>query len=473
MFSVFAGVLFAQDDTVKIITKWELYGETAPEWFTDGSEVEDGSPAYAAVERGIVYSDYSGHVYVSSRHAEDTDEDGKLDTSEPHVFVLDPETGKAPLIGADRLLTLDITSKNQSQYGGGYSLNNVTVTEDGSIFACNMTLASGPDVPSGNTMLVKAFRVYRWSFEMAAPTMIIDYQKGGYRLGDKFTVLGDWFGTAYVYAIPGENNVVLKWTFQSGVIVSEDPEIITLENCSNAGTSATVAAVPGKDNWMYVSGKGFLPALYTKAGKTLASNPDSLSQIKVTKATTNGNSFLAGRTIKFNNKIYMVMFSGDQSAFIIDMSKHGENVTDADVVGFTPAFGKKFDNAYGEGAVEFGIIDNKLNVFVCAPSNGIARYEIQFPVSVSEKTIADFGAKVYPNPANDVAKVEFTLPEGASGAVAVKVYDVTGKLVDLIPAKAKSGVQTLEVNTSNLSAGTYMYKVAYKNQFQQGILIIN
>ena len=156
LFSVFVLNSAGQVSFVEI---WAHHGENAPAWFTDGSEAEDG-PAYAGVERGIVYSDYSGHVYVSSRHAIDTDDDGTLDTGEPHVFVLDPATGEAPQLGVSQLITTDITSTG-AFYGGGYPLNNVTTTVDGSIFACNMTLASGPDIPQEDYDIIKAFRVYR------------------------------------------------------------------------------------------------------------------------------------------------------------------------------------------------------------------------------------------------------------------------------------------------------------------------
>ncbi len=83
-------------------------------------------------------------------------------------------------------------------YGGGYPINNVTVTEDGSIFGCNMTLASGPDIV-GDYRLIKAFRVYRWDWEQGIPNCIIDYKEGAYRLGDKFSVIGNWETEAYIY----------------------------------------------------------------------------------------------------------------------------------------------------------------------------------------------------------------------------------------------------------------------------------
>jgi hypothetical protein len=447
--------LFAQDTA--FVEVWAHYGENAPDWFTDGSEVEDGSPAYAGVERGIVYSTYSGHVYVSSRHAEDTDDDGVLDTSEPHVYILDPATGEAPAFGASKLLTSNITSADQ-YYGGGYSLNNVTATEDGSIFACNMTLASGSDIVSETgEVSVKAFRVYRWSWEQDIPTCIIDYKEGSYRLGDKFSVIGNWDTEAYIYAAPSESNKLLRWKVTDGV-VDAAPEIIILQDVAGAGTSITVASVPEKSDWIYVSGKGFLPTLFTTDGV-------NLSQVGLTSGIF-PSSVIAGRTIEFGGSIYMTMFSGDQSAFVVNLSKHGENVTDADVIGFTPTFGTKFDNAYGEGAVEFGVIDNQLHVFVCAPSNGIACYRINGikANSIKQQKTEEFELMAFPNPANDYANISFTLPANASGAVAIKLFDMSGRLMGITAEHAEGGVQQVELNTSVLAPGTYIYQVVYGNK---------
>ena len=454
---------FSQGD-ISFVEVWAHYAENAPEWFTDGSEVEEGDNSFAGVERGIVYSDYSGHVYVSSRHAEDTDSDGVLDQGEPHVYVLDPMTGEAPPFGVSQLLTTGITS-GEPAFGGGYPLNNVVTTEDGSIFACNMTLASGPDiVGEDGAVTVKAFRVYRWSWEQDIPTMIIDYKEGGYRLGDKFSVHGNWDTEAQIYAAPGESNKVLRWDVNAGV-VSEEPEVITLQDISNAGTSITVADVPSKEDWIYVSGRGFMPTLFTTEGV-------NLTQVAIDTEGFPGTP-VAGRTHEFGGKLYMAMFSDDQSAFIFDISKHGENVTDADVIGFTPSFGTEFENAYGEGAVDLATIDGQLYVYICGPSNGIACYRIDgLETSVERYETNEFAVSAYPNPATDQATVSFTLPSDANGAVSVKVFDLSGKFMGVVADKAQPGKQEIHLDVSNYPSGTYMYQVVYGNKTSSDKFIV-
>lgn len=463
-FAIFLVFLtFAQVDFVPVWVHCQD-SANAPTWFTDGSEVEQGDNSFAGTERGIVYNPIDGNLYVSSRHAEDTDGDDVLDQGEPHVYILDPLTGEAPTFGLSQLLTNDITSSGQ-YFGGGYPINNVTVDQSGQIFACNMTLASGPDIVGADgAITVKAFRVYRWDWVQGIPQTIIDYKEGGYRLGDKFSVIGNWDTQAYIYAGASETTKLLRWSVTAGV-VAETPEIITLNDIETAGTSITVAPVPDKDDWIYVSGKGFLPTLFT-------TNGDNLSQVALSPEIFPA-SVLAGRTIKYADKLLMTMWSGDQSAFVLDISKHGENVTDVDVLGFTPTFGTKFDNAYGEGAVEFGIIDDQLYVFACGPSNGIACFRVDGLVGIHENKVTNqYPVSVYPNPANDMVNFNFELPHDASGAVSIKVLDMSGRLMRMNFSKANGGSQQLQINTSSLSAGTYVYQVIYSHKISTGKLTI-
>ena len=261
-----------------------------------------------------------------------------------------------------------------------------------------------------------------------------------------------------------ETTKLLRWKVTAGV-VDETPTIITLKDIAGAGTSITVAPSLTKDDWIYVSGKGFMPTLFTTSGV-------NLSQVLIGTAGL-PSSVLGGRTIEFDGKLYMGMFSGDQSAFIFDISKHGENVTDADVLGFTPTFGTKFDNAYGEGAVEFGIIDDQFYVFVCAPSNGIACYRIDGLVGMTERTVTDeYNVSVYPNPASEFARVKFTLPQDAYGPVSVKLFDLSGKFIGITADKAMPGQQEMQINTSQIPSGTYLYQVVYGNKLGTGKLII-
>jgi photosystem II stability/assembly factor-like uncharacterized protein len=64
----------------------------------------------------------------------------------------------------------------------------------------------------------------------------------------------------------------------------------------------------------------------------------------------------------------------------------------------------------------------------------------------------------YPNPFNPVTKIKFDLP--ANTSVRLKVYDITGREVaNLINGEVKAGTYEFQFNATNLSSGTYFYKI--------------
>ncbi|MEI7484873.1 MAG: LamG-like jellyroll fold domain-containing protein [Ignavibacteriota bacterium] len=64
----------------------------------------------------------------------------------------------------------------------------------------------------------------------------------------------------------------------------------------------------------------------------------------------------------------------------------------------------------------------------------------------------------YPNPFNPVTKIEYALPK--TGLVTMKVYNVLGKEVATLVNEVKNaGNYTVDFNASNLSSGTYFYKI--------------
>ena len=409
-------------------------GDTRPEWFSTGEEDE---PAWRGTERGVAYSATTGHLYISSRKE-----------ALPHVRIIDPLTGD----DLGELMTLGIEAGGEID-GGGYCLNNVVTTEGGQIAACNMTLASGP--PTEPDGFIKAFRVYKWSYESVPPEMILSYEEGGYRLGDKFSVFGDLNGDAVIYAGPSESNKVLKWTVTGG-IVNEVPEIITLAGVTSAGTSMTVAQVPGSDNF-YVSGKGFLPTYFAPDGT-------NLTQVQISA----GPGRISGRLAEFQSDLYMAMYQGasgdNQNAILIDMTDHGENVGDDDIYGYTPSLGSDV-TAWGEGAAGLAMVDGAMRVFVCAPDIGIAAYTATgLVLGTEEITKNELSLNNYPNPFSSSTTIEYTVPEGFNGQVSVSVYDIAGKLVkEFDNTDYTNGKNTFDFDASKLSGGIYFCELKAGN----------
>ncbi|MFB6320096.1 LamG-like jellyroll fold domain-containing protein [Saccharicrinis sp. FJH54] len=91
--------------------------------------------------------------------------------------------------------------------------------------------------------------------------------------------------------------------------------------------------------------------------------------------------------------------------------------------------------------------------------------------SVSKVRNDAVSVSVYPNPARDVVNISFGLDRKA--AVSLSVYSVSGQLVELRDDKLyESGEHKLTVNTSEMKAGLYIYKLNIGEESATGILSI-
>ncbi len=68
----------------------------------------------------------------------------------------------------------------------------------------------------------------------------------------------------------------------------------------------------------------------------------------------------------------------------------------------------------------------------------------------------------YPNPFNPVTKIDFALP--LDSKVSIKLYDITGREVKtLVNDSRTAGYYTVQFNASDLSSGTYFYRIMTKS----------
>ncbi|MDZ4710927.1 MAG: T9SS type A sorting domain-containing protein [bacterium] len=64
----------------------------------------------------------------------------------------------------------------------------------------------------------------------------------------------------------------------------------------------------------------------------------------------------------------------------------------------------------------------------------------------------------YPNPFNPTTKIDYELP--FDGRVNIILYDISGKEVSSLVNEVKTaGYFSVQLNASNLSSGTYFYKI--------------
>lgn len=111
----------------------------------------------------------------------------------------------------------------------------------------------------------------------------------------------------------------------------------------------------------------------------------------------------------------------------------------------------------------------KLQIFVYKSTSPLNTAEIQQGIKTSIITTGiSNGSSVlpskyelqqnYPNPFNPVTNVKFAIPK--SGNVSLKIYDLTGKLVQVyLDGYVNAGYYNAEIDGTSLSSGVYFYKL--------------
>ena len=88
-------------------------------------------------------------------------------------------------------------------------------------------------------------------------------------------------------------------------------------------------------------------------------------------------------------------------------------------------------------------------------------YNLSNQVEVGLPTKFDISQN-YPNPFNPVTKIDFSLPLDAK--VSIKLYDITGREIKtLVNDQRTAGYYTVQFNGSDISSGTYFYRIMTKS----------
>ncbi|MCL5030774.1 MAG: T9SS type A sorting domain-containing protein [Bacteroidetes bacterium] len=95
--------------------------------------------------------------------------------------------------------------------------------------------------------------------------------------------------------------------------------------------------------------------------------------------------------------------------------------------------------------------------------NGDYKYSKEIEINLTPKDYVLF--QNYPNPFNPSTTIKFSLPNRSF--VNIKVYDITGREVAILFDGAKeAGTYSIDFNASNLSSGTYFYRISAGNFVQ-------
>ncbi len=321
-----------------------------------------GVPTYFGTntERGMAYGKVDGNdrVYVISRN------------STPVIYAYDAFTGDS--VGTIAKPAVD---------KGLFPINTVEVSEDGILFASNLTLDANSTNP---------FVVYRWDTETSTPTEVINYQGAG-RLGDMFSVYGKASDNSLtIFACVSAGTKVVKFTTTDNGH-SFTPSEMTLSG-ADVSTSPNVALT--SDGTFYFTSYGRDAVHYSAAGSpidTVNSNavPKAVSRIKYLENSL--GKFLVTyqpdpKGEGTGEKVSVVnLNSGDKKAYV-EM--------------YSPAIGK-VANSNAVGAIAFKAMDNnEYMFFVLGTNNGFAAFATSPQTAFAQYDTLFYGTSknVLPNP---------------------------------------------------------------------------
>lgn len=94
-------------------------------------------------------------------------------------------------------------------------------------------------------------------------------------------------------------------------------------------------------------------------------------------------------------------------------------------------------------------------------------YTVTTPCREGEILESNLNLNVYPNPFSDFVKIAFELSE--ESPVTIKLFDISGKLIDLILDKGhmSSGESTIDYSTNHLAGGVYILELSSPNTTQR------
>ncbi|PST81976.1 hypothetical protein C7T94_17470 [Pedobacter yulinensis] len=88
--------------------------------------------------------------------------------------------------------------------------------------------------------------------------------------------------------------------------------------------------------------------------------------------------------------------------------------------------------------------------------------------AISERFLAFTVTQNYPNPANDITRIDLVLPE--ADKVLIRIYDLHGRVVrTVLNEYLNNGKHTLEVNVSTLQPAVYIFRVTTESGVHQAV----
>ncbi len=253
--------------------------------------------------------------------------------------------------------------------------------------------------------------------------------------------------------LTGNGDVKLQYNYDLSTPAYTDLDVgyIGIENSDGtAGIGYRNAGVGGPifDNNVIIDGPNAIGSLALQSGMTEGALPVTLSSFTNT---------VNNRDVKLN---WVTASEINNAGF--DIEKSGAGINQWVKAGYVS----------GKGTIStpttYTFEDKKLNTgkynyrLKQIDQNGnFTYYNLSSVVEVGLPTKYELSQN-YPNPFNPVTKIDFSLPFDSK--VSIKLYDITGREVKTLVNDARTaGYYTVQFNASDLSSGTYFYRIMTKS----------
>ena len=350
LFWVVANLLLLSTVEAQYTTLWQKKsggtgGEALPAWFTASNNNV----------RCLDY--YGGHVYIVQRNSGATVKVvGAADGSD--ISTLDNGTG--------------IVS------GGTFALNDVEVSSNGEIFACNLTTNAS----------TSAFKVYRWTSEGGTPTNVISYMGITTRLGDYITIVGSTSdNSAVLYAASPSTLTVMKFTTADNG-ATWTPSTITLSDVAMGSGSCVAPAGTGSAKfWVKSSGQNYKE--YDNTGTYTATLPGGI--------VATGNTSVKYFEHSGNKFVVTAKYGATAADNGLNIANITAGTASATLYGSGPSLGIYNNSANGGDVAVKDNGDGTFVVFIVSPGNGFGAYQTTtapLPVELASFTADILGSRV-------------------------------------------------------------------------------
>ena len=347
--------------------------------------------------------------------------------------------------------------------GGNVLINDVEVSANGAILACNL-MVNGYVSPANDN---STFKIYKWDSETAVPTLYASYNGPSLteqvRLGDTFSVTGNITGNAVIFAAgrtvaPTTGFRVIRWIVTGGVLATT-PNVITIPALSASTTivSVTPLGLTAASQFI-VKASGNLMTLHNSDGTVVPG--ESIPEAVLPKSANDIRYFEVG----VKKYVAAYLYGGtNELAKLIDVTA---GFASAFTVAVTPALGT-VSNGNTSGGIGLKVVPdlvdgiaNTITVYTLAGNNGISGTTlvnngttVVLGTDAFTAIDAQKAAKIFPNPAT--SEFHIVIDTNLEKEAQAFIYDIQGRQVK--STKISDNIQA--VNIQDLSAGEYLVKV--------------